>query len=192
MATSQRYRFKVPRAQGYLIVDSKWCSGCQSCMMACSLVHEGEVNLSLARIQVMVNTLENWPNDVKIAQCRQCVYPTCLAACPNGALYVDTANGNIRVIDSSGCTGCQACIKACCHPPHRIAWNHQTKKALKCDLCIDTPYWGEKGGVDGKQACVEACKVKAIKFVRKVPDQTDDVGYDVCLRPEILPEYGKY
>ena len=42
-----------PLSGGYLLTDSKKSQGCQLCMMTCSLVHEGEVNLSLARIQVM-------------------------------------------------------------------------------------------------------------------------------------------
>ena len=36
----------------YLVYDSKHCAGCYGCMIACSLVHEGEVNLSLSRIQM--------------------------------------------------------------------------------------------------------------------------------------------
>ena len=78
-------------AEGYILVDSKKCQGCQSCMMACSMVHEGEINLSLARIQVMQNILSNWPDDIKIVQCRQCANPLCVPACPTGALYVDTS-----------------------------------------------------------------------------------------------------
>ena len=92
---------------GYIIVESKKCQGCQSCMMVCSLVHHGEANLSLARIQVMQDILRNWPDDIKIVQCRQCANPLCVKACPTGALYVDTANGNIRVIDESKCDGCK-------------------------------------------------------------------------------------
>ena len=53
---------------------------------------------------------------------------------------------------------------------------------MKCDLCIDTPYWNEKGGPGGKQACVENCPMKAIKFVAETPVQTETEGYDVNLR----------
>ena len=172
----------IPVSKGYLLVDSKECQGCQCCMMACSLVHEGEANLSLSRIQVMQNILDNWPDDIKIVQCRQCVDPQCVRACPTGALHIDIANGNIRVIDSSECNGCQLCIDACPFRPQRIIWNPTAGKAIKCDLCIDAPYWDEKGGPGGKQACVEICPQKAIKFTRVMPAQTDDAGYDFNLR----------
>lgn len=175
-----------PLSKGYIIVDSKICQGCQSCMIACSLAHEGEANLSLARIQVMQNILFNWPDDIKIVQCRQCANPLCVAACPTGALHVDTANGNIRVIDESKCDGCKKCLEACPFTPSRIIWDPVKAKSIKCDLCLNTPYWEETGGPEGKQACVEVCPQKAIKFVGKVPNQKGDAGYDLNLRQEVL------
>lgn len=174
-----------PPAKGYILVDSKKCQGCQCCMMACSLVHEGEANLSLARIQVMQNILKNWPDDIRIVQCRQCVDPLCVQDCPSDAFSLDEANGYIRVINESKCTGCQLCIDACPFTPHRIMWNPVTSQAIKCDLCINTPYWDEKGGPDGKQICVEICPQQAIKFTMAVPEQTGDSGYDVDLRERV-------
>ncbi len=55
-------------------------------------------------------------------------------------------------------------------------------KSTKCDLCIDTPYWNEKGGIGGKQACVETCPMQAIKFVTETPNQEETDGYNVNLR----------
>jgi protein NrfC len=74
------------------------------------------------------------------------------------------------------------CIDACPFRPQRIIWNPTAGKAIKCDLCISASYWGEKGGPGGKQACVEICPQKAIKFTRAMPAQTDDAGYELNLR----------
>jgi len=38
---------EYPLSTRYLVYDSKHCAGCYGCMIACSLVHEGEVNLSI-------------------------------------------------------------------------------------------------------------------------------------------------
>jgi len=38
---------EIPPSDGYLLVDIKKCQGCASCMLACSLVHEGVESLSL-------------------------------------------------------------------------------------------------------------------------------------------------
>ena len=174
----------VPESKGYLLVDHKKCAGCLNCMMACSIAHEGQANLSLSRIQITQSIFERYPNDLQQHQCRQCVVPVCVINCPTGACHIDTANGNVRVIDQSKCIGCQTCIKTCPQQPHRTIWNPTTNKASKCDLCIDAPYLGEKGGPGGKQACIAVCPMQAIKFTDVTPDQTGNAGYDVNLRNE--------
>ncbi len=173
-----------PASKGYLVYDSKKCAGCTTCMLACSLVHYGVQNLSLSRIQIMQDSFGKFPNDIKMAPCRQCKAPVCVQSCPVGAAYVDTANGNVRRIDEKKCIGCQTCLRMCPQQPHRTVWNHEIKKSTKCDLCIDTPYWSEKGGPGGKQACVESCPMKALKLVAEMPDQKETEGYDVNLRNE--------
>jgi protein NrfC len=173
-----------PASKGYLVYDSKKCAGCTTCMLSCSLVHEGIQNLSLSRIQIMQDSFGKFPYDVIMAPCRQCVTPVCVQQCPTGAAYVDTANGNVRRIDAEKCIGCKTCLSACPQQPHRTVWNHTTNKSSKCDLCLDTPYWNEKGGPGGKQACVESCPMKAIRFVTETPDQKETEGYDVNLRNE--------
>jgi protein NrfC len=169
-------------SQGYLVYDSRKCAGCVTCMLSCSLVHEGKENLSLARIQIAQNSFARFPDDIRMAVCRQCVTPLCVQNCPTGAAFVDGANGNVRRIDPGKCIGCKTCIQSCPHQPNRTVWNPSKKKSMKCDLCLDTPYWNEKGGPFGKQACVESCPMKAIRLVAEVPDQTETDGYDVNLR----------
>ncbi len=188
-AASAESKWKtIPKSQGYLVYDSKKCAGCTTCMLSCSLVHYGVQSLSLSRIQIVQDSFGKFPNDVKVAPCRQCVAPICVQNCPTGAAYIDTANGNVRRIDSQKCIGCKTCIKMCPQQPHRTVWvpspDGQTGKSSKCDLCTDTPYWDEKGGVPGKQACVESCPMKAIKFVSETPNQEETDGYDVNLRNE--------
>ena len=180
----------IPASEGYLLVDTKKCQGCLSCMLACSLVHEGTENLSLARIQILQNSFAKFPNDLTIAQCRQCVEPPCVEACPEKALYVDEKKGNIRIVDVKKCIGCKACVQACPFEPSRALWNPEKKNALKCDLCSDAPFWSEKGGVKGKQACIEVCPLGAIQFTKKIPEQKGDTGYKANLRGESWKKLG--
>lgn len=177
-----------PASEGYLLVDSKKCQGCLSCMLACSLVHHGRISPTLARIQVLQNPFERFPDDLTIAQCRQCVEPACVDVCPVGALRVDGRNGNVRRIDAATCIGCRACIRACPHTPARAVWNREDKHAEKCDLCVDSPFWAQKGGPRGRQACVEVCALGAIRFTNTIPAQQGAQGYDVNLRG---PGWGK-
>lgn len=180
---------KVAVSDGYLLVDVRKCQGCISCMLACSLVHEGLQNPTLSRIQILQNPFEKFPDDLTIEQCRQCVDPACVDACPEDALTSNAAFGNVRMVDKEKCTGCGSCVDACPYTPKRLIViedekYNQNLKSQKCDLCANTPYhWDERGGgPDGKQACVEVCPVGAITFTRQIPVQDGDKGYKVNLR----------
>ncbi len=168
----------IPASKGYLLVDSKKCGACTSCMAACSLAHEGQVNLSLARIQVVRNPLEFFPNDITVEQCRQCPDPACVKVCPTEALHVDKASGYVRMVDPRKCIGCMQCVEACPFEASRLQWNPETKHSQKCDLCTHAPYWRDKGA-----ACVMACPMRAIKYTDTIPIQVGSAGYDVNLRP---------
>ena len=178
-----------PVSGGYIQVDHTECAGCTSCMAACSLVHEGVVNLSLARIQILKDDLTAFPNDISQHQCHQCVNPPCVSVCPTGALFVDTNNGNVRRIDATKCIGCKTCLGACPFTPRNLQFHPLTNDGVaaqsgtvhanqhitqKCDLCTNTPFWSRTGGIGGSQACVAVCPAQAIRFVTDI-----SAGYDV-------------
>lgn len=192
---------EIQAAQGYLVVDTAKCQGCVSCMIMCSLVHDGVASLSRSRIQITQNSFENWPIDICINQCRQCEMPTCVEACPRCALHVDVEFGNVRRVDKERCIGCGKCVQACKFTPKRPMLRSDQSydgdlKSRKCDLCIDTPYLRDQegnfvtGGPLGMQACVEVCPVKAIKFTPDMPEQSGDGGYYVNLRDETWAALG--
>ncbi len=182
----------IEPSKGYIVYDSRLCFGCQSCMYACSMTHDGEGNPSLSRIQIIRDapSFTKYPNDIVMSLCRQCLSPLCVENCPTGACHVDAAHGNVRRIDQDKCIGCTRCIQFCPQRPHRTVWNPIKNKSSKCDLCTDAPYWSNKGGFEGKQACVEICPAKALKLVNTPPSQTDVSGYDVNLAPAPKPARG--
>lgn len=174
---------------GYILVDSRKCQGCLTCMITCSLVHEGCVNLSLARLQVLRNNLGCYPNNVRITQCRQCLEPQCVANCPTGAMFIDKENGNIRRVNKDECVGCGICVESCAYNPKKpiVTADDQyggSYKSRKCDLCLNTPHHfnPKGGGVEGVRACEAVCPLNAIKFTTKLPNQEDIDGYETNLR----------
>jgi ferredoxin len=84
---------------GYIVYDSRLCFGCQSCMFACSMAHEGVARPSLSRIQIIRDApgFTKYPYDIVMSVCRQCITPLCVQNCPTGACHVDRCGEMHRV-----------------------------------------------------------------------------------------------
>ena len=64
--------------------------------------------------------------------CEHCLNPTCVSACPSGAMYKRAEDG-IVLVDQDACRGWRMCVSAC--PYKKVYFNHVTGKAEKCTLC---------------------------------------------------------
>ncbi len=64
--------------------------------------------------------------------CEHCLNPSCVAACPSGAIYKRAEDG-IVLVDQDGCRGWRMCVSGC--PYKKVYFNHRTGKAEKCTLC---------------------------------------------------------
>ncbi|MCC2593716.1 nitrate reductase subunit beta [Tessaracoccus sp. OS52] len=64
--------------------------------------------------------------------CEHCLNPSCMAACPSGAIYKREEDG-IVLVDQDRCRGWRQCITGC--PYKKIYFNHRTGKAEKCHFC---------------------------------------------------------
>jgi protein NrfC len=146
-------------------------------MLVCAVAHEGRSQLQTARVVIVEDRFAAYPSDISLGICRQCKDPSCLSACPTGALTVDPEHFNARVVDKSACAGCRKCLTACHFSPSRMRFDLAERVSLKCDLCRETPYWPhEKGDL----ACVAACPVRALATTAAPP--LGLAGYDVDLR----------
>jgi nitrate reductase beta subunit len=64
--------------------------------------------------------------------CEHCLNPSCVSACPSGAMYKREEDG-IVLVDQDTCRGWRMCVSAC--PYKKVYFNHKTGKAEKCTLC---------------------------------------------------------
>ena len=64
--------------------------------------------------------------------CEHCLNPSCVAACPSGAMYKRSEDG-IVLVDQDACRGWRMCVSNC--PYKKVYFNHNTGKAEKCTLC---------------------------------------------------------
>jgi carbon-monoxide dehydrogenase iron sulfur subunit len=130
-----------------LKIDAARCSGCNSCVLTCSVVHERLYDYSKSRIRVQKDA-ERAESTPKV--CIQCDEAPCVSVCPVGALSVSSSTGAVEVKEDV-CTGCRLCVTAC--PYDGIAFDEEGKLPLICDLC------------GGDPACVSFCQfTQAIRF----------------------------
>ncbi len=80
--------------------------------------------------------------------CNHCLNPSCVAACPSGALHKRGEDG-IVLIDQKRCRGWRACVAAC--PYKKTFYNWSTGKSEKCILCFPRLETGQA------PACFHSC-----------------------------------
>ena len=80
--------------------------------------------------------------------CEHCLNPSCVAACPSGAIYKREEDG-IVLIDQDKCRGWRMCVSAC--PYKKIYYNWRSGKSEKCIFCYPRIEAGEP------TVCSETC-----------------------------------
>jgi len=115
------------------VVHPERCTGCYSCIYACSRHLFNTVDPS--RVAVFVTTKGSIANPFSIVTCRFCKTPECAVACPTNALQ-PLPEGGIMLI-TSRCEGCKTfdCITACAI--RALALDSKTKFPIICDKCGD-------------------------------------------------------
>ena len=130
-----------------LSVDSDRCTGCMTCALVCSFVHDRAFSYERSRVRV-------WRDDnrgifVPIL-CEQCEDAPCVAVCPTGAL--GRGAEGIVVRNAVRCIGCNECMNVC--PLGAISFG--PAGWMKCDRCASlgaSPY------------CAAYCTAGALRWV---------------------------
>jgi formate dehydrogenase iron-sulfur subunit len=143
------------------------CVGCEACVQACKLQNDtglddvpwkwqdGPGTLSATRWTTLIRTEEG--RYVR-EQCRHCLDPACVAACPVEALF-QTPEG-VVAYDPEICLGCRYCILACPFRATRFEYGSPNPKVGKCLMC----YEQLESGLLDQPACTAACPHEATVF----------------------------
>ncbi len=137
-----------------------YCVACHLCEVACIVEHSQSKNIFVAfnetpKVNAKIEVQMNGPISFA-SQCRMCIYPECVEACPVAAIWKDDETGIVKV-DTERCIGCWMCIMACPQGSITTRVDEVTKLRVsdKCDLCE---------GRERGPACVDACPNRALVF----------------------------
>jgi nitrate reductase beta subunit len=99
--------------------------------------------------------------------CNHCLNPSCVAACPSGAIYKRAEDG-VVLVNENKCRAWRMCVAAC--PYKKVYYNWSTGKSEKCILCFPRLETGQA------PACAHSC-VGRIRYmgvllydVEQIPD----------------------
>lgn len=146
-----------------ILIDVTRCIGCHECVAACTQANglgddipapqDCPDGLSARRWSTVIAQ----PGEHYVRkQCRHCLEPACVSACPVEAMQ-KTPEGPV-IYDSSRCMGCRYCMMACPYGIPRYEWDSLAPVVRKCTLCYDRLQAGLS------PACVEACPQQALLF----------------------------
>jgi nitrate reductase / nitrite oxidoreductase, beta subunit len=105
--------------------------------------------------------------------CNHCLNPSCVAACPSGALYKRGEDG-VVLLNQQVCRGWRACVSAC--PYKKTYYNWATGKSEKCILCYPRLETGQA------PACFHSC-VGRIRYLGAVLYDADRIK-EAALKPD--------
>ncbi|MCR2036209.1 4Fe-4S dicluster domain-containing protein [Adlercreutzia mucosicola] len=167
-----------------MAVDTKRCTGCNMCSMACRVDHNlpTEVLYSRAHTEGGEHFRQaggTYPDQVTMKfytlACQHCDDPACVEICPTGASQKREEDGLV-LVDGEACIGCESCIAACPYEGVRTlvpqsptypldfalgdaaAAEHLPNTVEKCTFCAERLDRGEK------PLCIDICPAYARTF----------------------------
>jgi len=142
----------------YLTHNQDRCVACESCEVQCKTHHTLSPGPNLCQIERIEPKDSTDPLDQGFVfmPCFHCEEAACMHVCPTGAIRKREKDGIVH-IESTLCIGCKSCITACAWGS--VQWDPETKKAVKCDLCMDRLDAGLK------PSCVTVCLTSCLDLV---------------------------
>ena len=103
--------------------------------------------------------------------CEHCLNPTCVAACPSGAIYKREEDG-IVLIDQEKCRGWRMCVSGC--PYKKIYYNWSSGKSEKCVFCYPRIEAGQP------TVCSETCvgRIRYLGVILYDADRIAEAAFD--------------
>ena len=161
-----------------MVIDTRRCSGCQACSIACKTEFEVPVGGVRSWVEhVEAGAYPNVERRMLPRLCNHCSEPPCVENCPTkpAATFKRKEDG-IVVVDASICNGCGKCVDDCpydarfMNPFKGDPAKHKGRGvADKCDFCLHRISQGVA------PSCVNTCPGKA-RIFGDLNDPTSEVA----------------
>ena len=165
----------------YLTHNQDRCVACEACEVQCKTHHDLSPGPNLCKIERIEPKDSNDPLDQGFVfmPCFHCEEAACLHVCPTGAIR-RREKDDIVHIEPTLCIGCKSCITACAWGA--VQWDSETKKAVKCDLCMDRLDAGLK------PSCVTICLTSCLDLVPadQLPERLSKHIIQAVGHPEVI------
>lgn len=144
--------------------NSKRCTGCSTCNMACKDYKDLSQTIAYRKVYDFEGGDTTETDGVVTTSCfvyhvsrscQHCDAPACVAACPQGSMVKDEETGLV-FNDPETCIGCGMCVTACPYDAPTV--DTELKLSVKCNGCHERVVKGLK------PICVEACPLRALEF----------------------------
>ena len=134
--------------------DADRCVLCRACEVACKAVNNMEPGIRWMRVaDIWGGAYPNVTRAFFALACMHCGKPTCVEACPTGAVSKRDKDG-IVAVDRDKCIGshgCRDCFSAC---PYRVPQFGDDGIMQICDFCT---------GINMEPACAVCCPTEALR-----------------------------
>src|SRR4030042_3921401 len=158
-----------------LVIDLKYCIGCNACTMACKSTHGTQPGVVWCK--VMEKETGKYPQVSRLflpVLCNHCEEPLCKTVCPTDATFRN--EDGLVLIDYDKCIGCKSCIAGCPYQartyidkeifyypktpiPHGVDELRGIEGVVqKCTFCV------ERLDAGMLPACVEVCPTECRIF----------------------------
>ncbi|OOM16340.1 4Fe-4S dicluster domain-containing protein [Clostridium saccharobutylicum] len=137
--------------------ENEYCTGCKACQQACKDAHSLQVGINLRRVisKETIDDNQNIKVNYRSTSCNHCNKPMCIERCPVNAIIKRVKDG-VVIINEEKCIGCGECANAC--PYKSIQIQQQTRKAIKCDMCVGLLNEGKN------PLCIDACPLHLLSI----------------------------
>jgi anaerobic dimethyl sulfoxide reductase subunit B (iron-sulfur subunit) len=139
----------------WIVFFEKKCIGCHSCEVACQLQNHASPGDQLRSVNIWETGKFPKASQRRISRaCFHCDDPSCVSACPVGALRRRTDGVVEHLIEK--CIGCKYCLQACPFGVPKFSRSQQVMR--KCSFCIERIDQGKE------PACVSKCPTGALTY----------------------------